>query len=253
MAVEPDKPATYTEDQVEQMRERIRLEEREKLRKQLEQEAQARATAEADARKRAEELDTLRKSVKPSEQGSTVDIPKLIDEVTAKARTSVEESFKSQLQSLDSEVKTLKADRDALRIDNYRKDRILKLKGEGTPFIEELVTGRTPEEIEASILAAQEAHKRYFAKSAATPQSPQPAPVVPATLPQGPTPVADPAQQAQQHATPSAATGTPVAAILEKLAAAKTTAEKQRLYKEHRELLQGAAEELAPGSSVLVS
>lgn len=242
-----------SQEDLNHLKERIRSEERAKLQdklgkaSQLEQERQEwlqeKETLKKDKEALSANLDSLKKSVH-SESG-TVDIPRLINEVTEKTSLQIAENTKGRMQELERSVAAMQEENSRLKIESYKSRRVSESKDKGEKFITELVSGKTEEEIEASLLKAKDAYKQYFA--GITPAQP-----VRAVTSNGPSPVVEPAAQSQSHAAPAAAPESGkegVQNIITKLATPKG----RRDYAENREALLEAAAEEAAEANLLVS
>lgn len=250
---------TLSQDELNHIKEQTRQEERSKLQSRLEKAASLEEKVQMIERDKQQveqerntlksNLETLQKSIKS--ESNTVDIPKLVDEVTRAARTKTEAEIRDRMVALESRIQAIDAENNRLKLDSYRSKRLEKARADGGKFIAELVTGNSPEEIEASLLKASETYKQYFGAgnvpAPTTAQAQQPTTT-------GPTPVIEPSAQSQAHAAPAA----PIPAgkegildVMKGLVKGKSD-KKQKLFQENREELLAAAEEEAAQANVLV-
>lgn len=258
-------PKTYTEEDLNVLRERIRTEERGKLRTRIEEmEAQLAAlpklSQERDTLKQniaelTTKFESLKASVKQEASGApVVDIPKLIEEVTAKARERANAETAERLTRLETDLRRSNEEIAKSKLEQYRARRIADEQAKGNKLICELVKGNTAEEIEASITEAQDAFKRYMVPNTpATPPPATPAPATPAPTP-GPAPVQEPATQAHAHAQPSPSpTEVSVESIMAQLKSTRDPAKRRALWDQHRDALidQAEKEVMSGGASVL--
>jgi len=251
----PQPPVALSQEDLNGLREHIRMEERSKLQNRIDtletaqtenltlreqllvangqQSTSAQALVQAQ-----QELATLQDSV--TAEDSTVDVAKLIREVNDKAEERYATKTQDQLAALNTSVQEMKAENELLRVSNYRQTRINEETAKGEKFISELVNGNTEAEVETSIHTAIETYKNYFgsgpAPVGATP--PTGTPPAPSPMP-GASPVREPVEGQQAHATPSspADNGEGVATMVKNLAGRQGKA----VYEENREALLDAA------------
>ena len=243
------------QDEINRLKEQVRTEERAKLQSRLERAAQLEQSVEVltaenenirkDKNTVASNLESLRNSIK-SESGS-VDIPKLIEEITEKTSKQVAEKTQTEMAALSKTVATMQTENAQLKLGQYKSKRVLESRDKGDKFIAELVAGDSEEEIESSILRAKDAYTKYFA---GTNVPAEPTQVSPPSNTNGPTPVVDQASQAQAHATP-AATDTGKEGMQSIVAGLKTKHGKE-VYAENREALLDAAAAEMNDSNLLV-
>jgi len=246
---------TLTQDEINHIKETTRQEERSKLQSRLEKAANLEEKVqllEANKQQVTQErntlqtnLETLTASIKSDT--NTVDIPKLVQEVTVAARTKTEAEIKDRMIALEDRLKAIDTENGQLKLDNYRSGRLAQEKDAGNKFIAELVTGNSQDEIEASLLKAKETYVQYFGAGTTPPPATAPVKI-------GPSPVVEPAAQGHAQAAPAAplpAGKEGLVSVMKGLVKGKSD-KKQKAFMENREALLEAAEEEAAQANPLV-
>jgi len=169
-------PAGHTAEQLHQAAEKARMEERTKLRVEIEA---ARAEA-STAKDKVKELETVLAETKmklqafesaKSENG--VDVVKAVDSALSSLRLGFEKEFSTKLEDLQSKLTAEQSRREALEVSSLRS-RLIDQNGGAASMIPELVTGRTEEEILASIEASKAILARHVKNGSGPAASSQP-------------------------------------------------------------------------------
>lgn len=235
--------ASVSAEDINAIRERIRMEERSKLQSKLEKlETMATENQHLTAQinevkgqlaKTQTSFDTLQASVKKDD--NSVDVAKLIREVSDKADKRYQEHFSTEIANLKATIGTMQTANQRLLVDNYRQKRMSEEQAKGTKFIRELVTGNTEAEIEQSLMDAIEKFKSYFGGSTAI-AAPTPQPQTVAQP--GVAPVRAPVEAGNAALQPTApGNGEGAMGIVQNL----TGRAGKKLFAENREALLDAA------------
>jgi len=244
---------SVSQDDLNQIRERIRMEERSKLQGKLDKleasqqdvinlqqkvsQSDAEVTAlKSELAKSKQALESLQSSVNTENE---VDLAKLVREVNDKAAERFKAETHDRMQALENNVKNMQSENGKLRVENYKQRRITDETTKGTKFILELVVGNTEAEIEQSLQNAIAKHREYFGTSAQAPvvSNGNPAPTVPAAP--GVTPVTRPVETANANLQPSSSNvdGEGVQDMVKNLSGKKG----KKLFTENRDTLLEAA------------
>jgi hypothetical protein len=266
VAPAPAVAPTVSTDDLNAIRERIRLEERSKVQDRLSKVTvlehentalQATVTQSAEALASAKgELTTVQGSLDAvnhalDAEGNKVDVPKLIKEISDNAHARYQGEVADKINTLETSVNNMAIENGRLKVDGYKQTRLAQEASKGTKFIAELINGDTVEKVEASILNAIAKHREYFGETLTTPVDtllapPNIVPVVPA-VPQGASPVTQPVETGAAF-TPSPLSGDEGLAGIVKDMKGKAGS---KTFVENREALLQAAQNEAAGTPIL--
>lgn len=175
---------------------KVRREEKEKLYGDLQAARKQVETLSASVQKLESEkanLQTIVDSTKASvtADGKSVDVAKLIAEVSERAAKAVADNAKVQITQLTSQLNDLQGQLAQTRLKETR-ERLIAEAGGQDAIIPELVKGNTEEELRASIAASKEILDKQKARFGVTTTPPAPSPagtqVAPAPAPLAPPP-----------------------------------------------------------------
>lgn len=160
---------TVNDEELKQLREMVRQEERSKLATRLNQ-LEATETehhnmkarfvqTDAELLQAKEEARVLRESVKTDK---SLDVQKLIEEVRSTTVRGLQASTEQRMTELSQQLAAVQAENKRLAVTSFKARRISEEQAAGNKFIVELIGGDTEVEIEQSITRAKEVYSKHF-------------------------------------------------------------------------------------------